>query len=190
MSAARDGSSQRAGPTSGDLAGPALPLIAQAAAPPELVASAGVAATEARLPIGPGHPAFAQQLGAQLTTFVRDGVEFARIQLHPAELGPITVQIKLDGQAAQVHLAAERGDTRQALDAALPTLAGSLREAGLTLAGGGVFQQPRDSARPGSEQAAAGRAPSEGGASAAERVAPADVPATVARRRGVVDLIA
>ena len=34
--------------------------------------------------------------------------------------------------------------TRQMLEQSLPTLASTLRDAGLTLSGGGVFQQARD----------------------------------------------
>lgn len=189
LTAAGEGRSRQAGPTPADI-GPTPTLVAHASASAGLATSAGAIAADARLPIGPAHPDFARQLGAQLTTFVRDGVEFARIQLHPAELGPITVQIQLDGQAAQVHLAAERGDTRQALDAALPTLAGSLRDAGLTLAGGGVFQQARDDTRPGGDQGATAHTPSDGGESRQERDAARIEATAVVRRRGVIDLIA
>ena len=97
---------------------------------------------EGRLPASPGSADFAPALGAQLSTFLRDGIQHARLQLHPAELGPLTVQILLDGASAQVRLAAEHPLTRQALEQAMPTLAGTLRESGLTLTGGGVFEQP------------------------------------------------
>jgi flagellar hook-length control protein FliK len=86
--------------------------------------------------------------------------------------------------------------TRQALEQAMPALAGSLREAGLTLSGGGVFEQPRqpqpeaDAGRsdgrggregsPGRGETAAGSA--DGGLAAAA--------GTPLRRRGVVDLVA
>ena len=122
----------------------------------------------------PGSADFSSQLGAQLTTFVREGVQHARLHLHPAELGPVTVRIQIDGQAAQVHMAAEHALTRQALEQSMPMLAGSLREAGLTLSGGGVFEQPR--------QRDGGDAP---GLEAPRRATPA-APA----RRGVVDLVA
>ena len=53
---------------------------------------------EARLVAAPGSADFSSQLGAQLTTFVREGVQHARLHLHPAELGPVTVRIQIDGQ--------------------------------------------------------------------------------------------
>jgi flagellar hook-length control protein FliK len=111
-------------------------------------APAGLAAPAAAPPDGhiaasPGSADFAPQLAAHITTFVRDGLQHARLELNPAEMGPLTVQIQLDGNAARVHLAAEHAGTRAALEQAMPQLAGSLRESGLTLSGGGVFEQPR-----------------------------------------------
>lgn len=145
------------------------------------------AAAQARIPHPPGHPQFASALGAQLTTFVRDGIEIARLQLHPAEMGPVTVQIRVEGQSAQVHLAAEHALTRQALDAAMPTLAGSLHEAGLTLTGGGVSEQP-----PGQRDAAARSGPGTAGPRGTEpgRDDASGELLAVPRRRGVVDLVA
>lgn len=95
-----------------------------------------------RLSAPPGSPDFASQLGTAVSVFVRQGVQHARLELNPAEMGPLTLQIRLDGDRAQIHMAAEHGQTRQALEQSMPQLASSLREAGLTLAGGGVFEQP------------------------------------------------
>ncbi|MFN9747540.1 MAG: flagellar hook-length control protein FliK [Betaproteobacteria bacterium] len=137
----------------------------------------------------PGSTAFAGELSARLVTFVREGVEHARLHLNPAEMGPVEVRIRVDGDAARVILAAEQAPTRQWLEQALPSLAGGLREAGLTLAGGGVFERG-----PGGGDG--GRAP-EGGRGA-PRVDTAEAPGEAAavrepalpRRRGVVDLVA
>ena len=148
-------------------------------------APAATPVTEAHLPAAPGSAEFSTQLGAQLTTFVRDGVQHARLHLNPAEMGPVSVQIQLDGQSAQVHLAAEHGLTRQALEQSMPLLAGSLREAGLTLSGGGVFEQPRQP-RDGAPAAPDG---SRRGDDTGAEVAPRPTAAAV-HRRGVVDLVA
>ena len=190
LAATREHAARSGSPQAPDEATSPLPAAAHALLAAPSGASGIPAPTQARLAVGPGHPDFERQLGAQLTTFVRQGVEFARIELHPAELGPLTLQIQLDGQRAQVHFAAERVETRQALDAALPTLAGSLRDAGLTLAGGGVFQQPRDSA---AHDGGTTRRPNAEGAAAAEAASPiaaAAAAVAVTRRRGVVDLVA
>ncbi len=70
----------------------------------------------------------------------RDGVQHAQVRLNPPELGPISVQIALDGQQAQIHFGCDSAQTRSLVEASLPTLAAALRESGLTLSGGGVSQ--------------------------------------------------
>ena len=118
---------------------------------------------------------------------MREGVHHARLELNPAEMGPLTVQIQIDGDRAQVHLAAENAHTRQALEQSMPQLAGGLREAGLTLSGGGVFEQPRQ------PQARRG-ARFTGAADSADAAVSATLAAAptlqMAQRRGVVDLMA
>jgi len=191
-------------------AGPALPVagaetlswagaFAATATPPAAGAQAAAPVAELRLPLPPGQPGFAAAVGGQVSVMVRDGVQTARLHLHPAELGPITVQIALEGRAAQVHLAAEHALTRQALEQAMPTLAGSLRDSGLTLTGGGVFEQPRDGAaqtgaQPGSAGGNGGGRDLRGDDTRGRALAGTeDRPALTAalpRHRGVVDLVA
>jgi flagellar hook-length control protein FliK len=176
--------------------------LAAAAGPAAQATAGNSAATPAQAPVPAalGSPDFAPQVGAQISTFVRDGVQHAQLHLNPAEMGPVTVQIQLEGLTAQVHLMAEHAPTRQALEQAMPQLAGSLREAGLTLTGGGVFQQPRQTGgEAGSQDGPASRSrggvtavggrgqgtgsgPDRGDASTRSVAAP--------RRRGVVDLVA
>jgi hypothetical protein len=88
-------------------------------------------------------PAFAPALGARLALLARDGVQQAELQLNPAEMGPISVQIALDGSRVTVDFAADVAATRSRLESSLPELAAALRESGLTLAGGGVYEQRR-----------------------------------------------
>ena len=83
-------------------------------------------------------PGFGAALGSQVSLWVRDGVQEARLQLHPAELGPVIVQIALEGQAAHVDFTAAVAATRESIEQSLPALAAALRESGFTLAGGGV----------------------------------------------------
>jgi len=119
---------------------------------------------------------------------VRDGIEQARLHLNPAEMGPVEVRIALDGSAARVLMTAEQAPTRQWLEQALPTLAAGLREAGLTLAGGGVFDRA-PGGQPGQGDGAPPRPGTGGGRAEADSLAPAPALAP-ARRRGVVDLVA
>lgn len=90
--------------------------------------------------------AFAPELAASVSLLAVDGVQQAELQLNPADMGPVSVQIVVDGAQAHVSFHAAQADTRQALEQSLPDLAAALQGQGLTLSGGGVFQQtPRDS---------------------------------------------
>ncbi len=101
-------------------------------------------------------PQFRDAFALQVSVLARDGVQHAQVQLNPAELGPISVQIALDGQQAQIHFGCDSAQTRSLVEAGLPTLAAALRDAGLTLSGGGVSQHTpgqRHDVNPGREQA-------------------------------------
>jgi flagellar hook-length control protein FliK len=126
------------------------------------------AAAEATLRTAPDEAAFAPALGAQVALWVKDGVQQARLQLHPAELGPVTVQIALDGRAAHVDFTAAVAATRESIEQSLPALAAALRESGFTLAGGGVFGH----SNPGTGEQGRERAP-EGRAAGNRRVSAA-----------------
>lgn len=158
---------------------------------------ANAAVAEAGIAAAPGSEDFARELGVQVSVLVREGVQQARLHLNPQELGPVLVRIQLEGQAAQVHMAAEQQPTRQALEQALPALASQLSDAGITLTGGGVFERPpqgfgeRDprDARGGDTARAPGfgaNTSEPGSASNSLRVEPG----RWSRPRGLVDLIA
>lgn len=119
--------------------------------------------TEVRLATPVHSQQFMPHLAGELVLLARDGVQEARVQLHPAELGPIAVRITLDGSSAQVRLAVDSAFTRDLLEQGLPTLAAAMRENGITLSGGGVFQQPRDPARDGQDGARSGQTAHESG---------------------------
>lgn len=88
-------------------------------------------------------PEFRQALGVQVSVLARDGVQRAELHLNPADMGPISVQIALEGSSAQVDFGADSPATRSLIEAGLPELAAALREAGFTLSGGGVSQHSR-----------------------------------------------
>lgn len=148
------------------------------AAPPEPV--------PATVPVPLADPGFGPALGATLAVLVRDGVEHARLELHPAEMGPVSARIEVQAQAAHIEFVCDLPATREALEASLPALAAALRDSGLTLAGGGVFDRPRQ------PREQAGGAPA-GGRGQAGNAAAEPLPALAAalpRARGVVDLVA
>ena len=118
---------------------------------------------------------------------MRNGLHSASLQLNPAEMGPVSVRIALEGSTAQVEFQADRASTRQAIEASLPALATALREAGINLAGGGVFEQhsgrqpPREDTAPGRRDASQGRDFASG---------TLNRPVTRNQRRGLIDLVA
>jgi flagellar hook-length control protein FliK len=85
-------------------------------------------------------PDFAAALGVRVSLLAQDGVQRAELHLNPAETGPVSIHISLDGTAARVDFGADVAATRAAIERGLPELASALRDAGFTLAGGGVSQ--------------------------------------------------
>lgn len=171
-----------AGTAGGGVAGPIAPSPA-----------AGAEAVRLAPPLH--SPAFAPALGAQLSLMVRDGLSEARLHLNPAEMGPVSVRISIEGASARVDLVADQAPTRQVLEQAMPVLAGALRESGLTLTGGGVFEQPRDARQPGPDGGAHPGAAADGDADADPSLGggvalPGDPLRGASRLRGVVDLYA
>jgi len=88
-------------------------------------------------------PDFAQALGLQVSLLAKDGIQHAELHLNPADMGPVSVQIVMDGTQARIDFGADLAQTRHALEAGIPELASALRDAGLTLSGGGVSEHAR-----------------------------------------------
>lgn len=112
-------------------------------AAPERPAAEASAPTVVHLPTPADAPDFPQALGAQLSVFAQEGIQQAELHLNPADMGSISIQIALDGNQAKVDFGADSAATRQLIENGLPELAAALRDAGFTLAGGGVHSQAR-----------------------------------------------
>ncbi|HZW75288.1 MAG TPA: flagellar hook-length control protein FliK, partial [Caldimonas sp.] len=140
----------------GDVLRAADPATSHAARPAD-AATAPIAATsvagapsEARDVAAPATPValatpidspdFAAALGVQVSVLARDGVQQAELHLHPVETGPVSIRIEVDGTNARIDFGVDLAATRHAIEQGLPELASALRDAGLTLAGGGVSQ--------------------------------------------------
>ncbi|MBS0447544.1 MAG: flagellar hook-length control protein FliK [Proteobacteria bacterium] len=113
------------------------------AAPTSQSAHAAEAPTQVSVPTPVDAPEFPQALGVHLSVLAKEGVQQAELHLNPADMGPVSVHIALDGTHARIDFGADVAATRHAIEAGLPELAGALRDAGLTLTGGGVSQQSR-----------------------------------------------
>ncbi len=163
---------------------------APAAATPTPTPTPEAPSAQATLAPPPGSAAFPAALGAQLHSWLKDGVQYATLELNPQDMGPIDVRIALRDGRAEVQLGADVAATRAALTEALPELAEVLGDVGLTLAGGSVSDQTGQHARQGDPQGQRAfalpgwLAPTRAGGNA--EAAAAARPA----QRGLIDLVA
>ncbi len=164
---------------SGHAAAPAISTSTQAAfaaiADPINAVDTAANATIAAPMAGPD---FAQELGLTLGVFAREGVQHAELHLNPAEMGPVSVQIAIEGNQARIDFGADLAATRHAIEQGLPALASALADAGFTLAGGGVSQHAGQSRSGSSSGERGGRDPA--GPDARSRKISADGLASVA----------
>lgn len=77
--------------------------------------------------------AFQGQLGERLVMAVRNDMSRAEIRINPNELGPITIELHIDGNTTAISFGAENNSTRIALQDSLPSLRDQLAREGLTL---------------------------------------------------------
>lgn len=92
-------------------------------------------------------PGFSDEVVVELVRRVgqaEQGTHEVMLHLNPAEMGPVSVSIELNGTAARVEFSASEALTRQHLEAALPGLAEALRDDGLSLQHGSVHEQRSD----------------------------------------------
>lgn len=98
-------------------------------------------------------PAWPGQLGQQLVQFARQGGEQqVEMRLNPADLGPLSVTLKVTEQGAQAQFLSAHAQVRQVLEQAIPQLREALAEQGISLGETSVGEQRQRDA-----QAFAGR---------------------------------
>lgn len=165
--------------SSAAIAGPGVASLARAIDTP--------ASASATVSTPVGDPGFQEALATQVSVFARGGLSKAELHLNPAELGPVSVQITMNGDQARVDFGADRAQTRQAIEAGWATLAASLQDAGFTLSGGGVSQQAHQQA---AERQAMPQSARTGRAVAVDDVPAATIVAARPRAGSALDLYA
>jgi flagellar hook-length control protein FliK len=163
----------------------------------EASATAQTSATLAPQVNSPEFPqALADRVGMWVHATGEDGTMSAELHLNPAEMGPVSVKISLDGQSAQVDFAAANLETRRAIESSLPMLSASLDEAGFSLGGSGVSDQTPQQQFNNQASGQPGGAPAWGGgtsgqaSSGVEALDGRAAAAAQAGRRGGLDLYA
>ncbi|WP_249979023.1 flagellar hook-length control protein FliK [Vreelandella olivaria] len=119
------------------------------ATPPSSTTVASVMTTTAALSTPVNSPAWPSQLGQQLVQFAqRGGEQHVQMQLHPAELGPLSISLKVSEQGTQAHFLSAQAQVRQVIELAIPQLREALAEQGISLGETSVGEQhnPHDQA--------------------------------------------
>ena len=92
-------------------------------------------------------PRWAEQVATRVTLLLRARESSASLQLTPADLGPLDVQVTVRDSQASVHFGAAHADTRALLEASLPRLREMLAAQGFQLLDASVSQGFARSAR-------------------------------------------
>ena len=102
--------------------------------PGTLTPATGSLMTPALIGTPVSSPAWPSQLGQQLIQFAQRGGEHqVKMQLHPAELGPLSISLKVSEHGTQAHFLSAHAQVRQALELAIPQLREALAEQGISL---------------------------------------------------------
>ncbi|WP_445001161.1 flagellar hook-length control protein FliK [Halomonas mongoliensis] len=138
-------------------------------------------------------PAWPAQLGQQLVLLgQRGGEQRAELHLNPAELGPLTISLKLSEQGAQAQFLSAHASVRQAVEQAIPQLREALAEQGISLGDTSVGEQRQQ--QPGEQEqravAVAGAASGQKGGSEEMELLGTAEPLVPLPAEGRVDLYA
>ena len=95
----------------------------------------------ARIQVPVGQPGWGQAVGSQIAWFVSQNISAASLRLNPQHLGPLEMQVSLDGDQASISFTSQQGLVRDALESSVPRLREMLSENGLNLVNVNVSQQ-------------------------------------------------
>ena len=159
---------------------PAMNMVApaQASAP-----------AQAAIPTPVGQPQWSDDLGQKVTWLATQRSQSAELHLNPAQLGPLEVSLKLNGDQATLQFTSAHAAVRDAIEQSLPRLRDMLAESGISLGNTTVSdqapreQQQRDKTGGMNNTASAGDTPEDA-------VAQAPVTTPLRRHDGMVDTFA
>lgn len=98
------------------------------------------------------HPHWGEEFGQRMATLAIRGDNQVSLHLNPRELGPITVDMKLVDNQAQMHFFSQHNQVRQAVEQAIPQLREALGEQGISLGDTSVSQQQANHSGDGEQQ--------------------------------------
>ena len=116
--------------------------LPSANAAPQPIAAATGASLPSSIGIPVSHPSWPSQLGQQLVQLVqRGGEQHVQMKLHPAELGPLSISLKMTEHGAQAQFLSAHAQVRQVIEQAIPQLREALAEQGISLSDTSVGEQ-------------------------------------------------
>ncbi|MCP1675600.1 flagellar hook-length control protein FliK [Natronocella acetinitrilica] len=125
-----------------------------------------------------------QALGERLVMLAKDGLQQARLQINPRELGPVEVNISMKDDKTTIHFLAQHAVTRDALEAELPRLRVMMQENGFEHLDVNVG---RDDGRGLAERDGDERRNGDGSAGGGEAAATGENPENRSRPLGLID---
>lgn len=97
-------------------------------------------------------PAWADDFAVRVRTLVSGNVQLATLNLRPAELGAIEVNLSTEGNETKAQFAVQTAAVREVLEASMPRLREIFEESGLSLADTDVRDQSLSQQNAGEEQ--------------------------------------
>ena len=89
----------------------------------------------------PGEPGWDAQVGQRLIWMVNNEIKSAEIKLNPAELGPMEVKVRTEGDKVQVSFHVHNAPVRDAIEQSIPRLREAFTGQGMDLLNVNVSQQ-------------------------------------------------
>ncbi|CUA88560.1 flagellar hook-length control protein FliK [Pseudidiomarina woesei] len=117
------------------------PVAQSAPSTQAIPATPSTTVTTASLAAPVGSQAWANQLQQNVLQMVMHNQNEMTLRLHPAELGPLQVQLRMDDTTAQLNILTHSQQVRGALEHALPTLREALANQGIQLGESNVNDQ-------------------------------------------------
>jgi flagellar hook-length control protein FliK len=101
----------------------------------------GAAQPSAQVSVPVGQPGWGRAVGEQMMWFVSQNIRSASLRLNPQHLGPMEMQVHMDGDKASIAFASQHVMVRDALESALPRLREMFSANGLDLVNVNVSHQ-------------------------------------------------
>jgi flagellar hook-length control protein FliK len=105
------------------------------------LSGAGTALPSGQVAVTVGHPGWGRAVGEQVMWFVSQNIRSASLRLNPQHLGPMEMQVQMDGDKASIAFSSQHAMVRDALESSLPRLREMFSANGLDLVNVNVSQQ-------------------------------------------------